>query len=150
MMGGSVFFLGGVQDSLQLQTSWWLNQPNWKICRRSNWIMKPYRSGWTSKNHPNHHQVTCELIYNPYRNGRYFNGYLGWLSPLLHRGYNPRCITEAKPKPSRLSDMPPRRSRGIVLWKRRRNTSNPWRKLPEGLRFLSKIPGRSGRKCMQF
>ena len=27
-------------------TSWWLNQPIWKICAPSNWIMKHQSSGW--------------------------------------------------------------------------------------------------------
>ena len=30
-------------------TSWWLNQPIWKICEPSNWIMKPQGSGWKYK-----------------------------------------------------------------------------------------------------
>ena len=30
------------------KTSWWLNQPIWKICS-SNWIMKPQGSGWKQK-----------------------------------------------------------------------------------------------------
>ena len=47
--------------ALNHKTSWWLNQPIWKICS-SNWIMKPQLSGWKFNKYLKfHHQKKTDL-----------------------------------------------------------------------------------------
>ena len=45
-------------------TSWWLNQPSWKICS-SKWVHLPQFSGWTFQKYLSCHQLGVDFNYQP-------------------------------------------------------------------------------------
>ena len=72
----------------RIKTSWWLNQPIWKICS-SNWIMKPQGSGLKMFRDPGWKCLSCHQLEDFDYKTHVILGHVHWWRFTLRRRFGP-------------------------------------------------------------